>query len=57
MKSYKSCVAEDKACANSIMVNRMSTSDHDISHYIRIATVANLRKIFDTAVDIALALI
>lgn len=46
MKTYKACNAEDKACANSIPVTQMSTSDHDISNYIKIVAVTNLRRIF-----------
>lgn len=64
MRSYKVCNSEDPSCSDSRVPN-LSTSDHDISNYIKIVAVAedkpltkmikNLRKALDTlssAVDL-----
>lgn len=34
MTVYKSCVSEDKTCANSISTTAMSTDDHSLSIYM-----------------------
>ena len=43
MKSYKVCNAEDAGCSNSV-VPKLSTSDHDISFYIKIVAVTHFEK-------------
>lgn len=65
MKSYKVCAAEDGSCSNSRVPN-LSTSDHDISNYIRIVAVSqekmfnklmkNLKRAAETLSDISLLL-
>ncbi len=37
MKTYKHCVSEDKACANSMVASGLSTDDHNLSYYKELA--------------------
>lgn len=37
MKTYKTCISEDKACANSMVSSGLSTDDHSISYYQTLA--------------------
>lgn len=57
MKSYKVCNAEDPTCSDSVSPTKWNAGDHDISNYLKIATVqTNLRRMFERALGlIALA--
>lgn len=65
MKSYKVCNAEDSSCSNSV-VPKLSTSDHDISFYIKIVAVSqekplkniirNIRRVYESFSNTALLL-
>lgn len=55
MKTYKHCVSEDKACANSMVASGLSTDDHQLSYYKELAVNSmrpdNLQKAEPTPME------